>query len=237
MSSSLGLKRFYKTASAEQQGDGYVVLLDGRVVKTPEQEPLLLPTMGLAKAVAAEWDAQGKEIKPSEMPMMTLACTAVDWVGAARPPVEESISAYAAHDLVCYWDASDTELLSKQKEVWQPLLDWTALTFDAPLVTTSGLISIDQPEDALRALHNTVCTFSNMELAVLSAIVRTGGSLVIGLALLHGHLNVEKAQQAVLLHEMFQIERWGADEEAEQRHVNILTEFRTAMKFLTLSRD
>ena len=237
MSSTLALKRFYKQATAEATDEGFVVLLDGRVVKTPEQLPLLFPTLQLAEAVAAEWQAQEKEIDAATMPLMTLTCTAIDWVGKERVQAEEGIGEYAGHDLLCYWDDSMPELQDLQKEVWQPLLDWAALTFDAPLVTTSGLLSVEQPESAVSALKKSVCSFPNMELAALSTIVRTSGSLIVGLALLKKHIDVEKAIEAVLLHEKFQIERWGADEEAEQRHVNILTEFRTAMKFLSLIHD
>ncbi len=236
MSSSLALKRFYKKATAEAQDEGFVVLLDGRVVKTPEQLPLLFPTLGLAQAVADEWDTQGKEIDSSKMPMMTLTCTAIDWIGEERDHVIDGIADYAGHDLLCYWDDSMLELQELQKEVWQPLLDWTALTFDAPLAITNGLLSVDQPESTLKALHNAVCTIPNMELAALSSIVRIGGSLVVGMAMLKGHISTEKAHEAVLLHEKYQIERWGADDEAEERHVNILTEFCTAMKFLSLIR-
>ncbi|MEH6633114.1 MAG: ATP12 family protein [Halopseudomonas aestusnigri] len=236
MSSSLALKRFYKEATAEAQEEGFVVLLDGRIVKTPEQLPLLFPTMELAQAVADEWGAQGKEIDSTKMPMMTFTCTAIDWIGGERDKAVEGISAYGGHDLLCYWDDSMQDLQDLQKEIWQPLLDWTALTFDAPLAITSGLLSVDQTESTLKALHNAVCTIPNMELAALSSIVRIGGSLVVGLALLKEHIDVEKAHEAVLLHEIFQHERWGADDEAEERHVNILTEFRTAMKFLSLIR-
>ncbi|WP_419902030.1 ATP12 family chaperone protein [Kiloniella sp.] len=237
MSSSLALKRFYKKATAEAQEEGFVVLLDGRIVKTPEQLPLLFPTMGLAQVVADEWDRQGKEIDSTTMPMMTFTCTAIDWIGGQRDEVAEGISAYAGHDLLCYWDDSMPELQDLQNEIWQPLLDWTALTLDAPLAITSGFLSVDQQESSLKALHNAVCTFSNMELAALSSVVRIGGSLVVGLAMLKGHINAEKAHEAVLLHEVFQMERWGVDDEAEERHVNILTDFRTAMKFLSLVRD
>ena len=197
---------------------------------------MLFPTMGLAQAVADEWDAQGKEIDSGTMPMMTLTCTAIDWISSDRDDVVEGIAAYAGHDLLCYWDDSMPDLQELQKEVWQPLLDWTALTFDAPLAITSGLLSVDQPASTLKSLYNGVCTIPNMELAALSSVVRIGGSLVVGLALLRGHITVEKAQEAVLLHEKYQHERWGVDEEAEERHVNILTEFRTAMKFLSLIR-
>jgi chaperone required for assembly of F1-ATPase len=50
-----------------------------RPIKTPRKDPLVLPTMDMAMAIAVEWDAQGDHgISPHTMPLMALACTAVD---------------------------------------------------------------------------------------------------------------------------------------------------------------
>ncbi|MCH7795000.1 MAG: hypothetical protein IH900_07670, partial [Proteobacteria bacterium] len=61
-------KRFYERAAAEpcppseggtRGGDGFRVVLDGRPIKTPAKADLVLPSLALAEAVAAEWQAQG----------------------------------------------------------------------------------------------------------------------------------------------------------------------------------
>ncbi|MEY4873019.1 MAG: hypothetical protein RLZZ563_2349, partial [Pseudomonadota bacterium] len=57
-------KRFWKDATAEACDGGFTVRLDGRPVKTPAKTPLILPTLALAQAIAAEWDAQQGEVKP-----------------------------------------------------------------------------------------------------------------------------------------------------------------------------
>lgn len=54
------------------------VTLDGRTLKTPMGQPLALPSEKLAYMIAAEWDAQKKYLQPANMPLMTLACTALD---------------------------------------------------------------------------------------------------------------------------------------------------------------
>jgi chaperone required for assembly of F1-ATPase len=38
--------------------DGYQIMLDKRVLKTPAKRPLTLPTRALALAIAAEWEWQ-----------------------------------------------------------------------------------------------------------------------------------------------------------------------------------
>ena len=56
----------------------YGITLDGRKVSTPMGQTLAVPSETLAYMIAAEWDSQTKELQPSNMPMMTLACTALD---------------------------------------------------------------------------------------------------------------------------------------------------------------
>jgi ATP synthase F1 complex assembly factor 2 len=41
---------------------------------------MAVPSQSLAYAIAAEWDAQTKYLQPANMPLMTLACTALDQV-------------------------------------------------------------------------------------------------------------------------------------------------------------
>ncbi len=58
-------KRFSmpRQASARAEG-GYTIELDGRTLKTPARDTLLLPTRALADLVAGEWQAQLVEINP-----------------------------------------------------------------------------------------------------------------------------------------------------------------------------
>ena len=46
------MKRFYKEVSVAPVEGGFGVLLDGRPVKTPARNPLILPTEKLAAAIA-----------------------------------------------------------------------------------------------------------------------------------------------------------------------------------------
>jgi ATP synthase mitochondrial F1 complex assembly factor 2 len=39
-------------------GNGWTVMLDYRTLKTPSKRPMKLPTLSLAKAIAAEWQYQ-----------------------------------------------------------------------------------------------------------------------------------------------------------------------------------
>ena len=67
--SILKQKRFWKTASAVPRETGFGVTLDNRPVNTPNKTPLIVPTLDMARAIAAEWDAQPEKINPLTMPV------------------------------------------------------------------------------------------------------------------------------------------------------------------------
>lgn len=69
MTGSIVGKRFYKEVKIREADDGigWSVMLDYRTLKTPSKRPLKLPTLPLAKAIAAEWEYQVcgcAELKP-----------------------------------------------------------------------------------------------------------------------------------------------------------------------------
>lgn len=76
----LSPRRPGSTAAGDGPTDWYGVTLDGRTMKTPMGQILAVPSESLAYAIAAEWDAQSKYLQPANMPLMTLACTALDQV-------------------------------------------------------------------------------------------------------------------------------------------------------------
>lgn len=240
MNTVSSIKRFYKKAeaiSSESGGSaGFTVALDGRVLRTPNKAALQLPTLALAEAVASEWNVQGETVDAQTMPMMTLACTAIDWVHQERVQAVETTAAFAEHDLVCYWAEEPPELVERQQENWQPLLDWVTLAFDAPLIVIEGILSKPQPPSSVEALRHAVDNLDDMTLTALHTVVSAGGSLVIGLALLREHLTADEAFNAALLDELFQIEFWGEDAEAAARHAGLRGEFHAAASFLSLLR-
>src|SRR5262249_6433444 len=71
------MKRAYREARVTPAEGGWRILLDDRILQTPAKASLLLPTRGLAEAVAAEWAAQKETIIPASIPLMRLAATAV----------------------------------------------------------------------------------------------------------------------------------------------------------------
>lgn len=231
------IKRFYKAATAGPVAEGFAILLDGRAVRTPAKAPLVVPSQALAEAIAAEWQAQDETVQVAGMALNNLTCTAIDIVAPQRRKIVDDLAGYGGHDLLCYWADGEEELLRRQQQAWQPLLDWAAESLSAPLRKTCGVISQDQPPESLEALQRAVEAHDALELTGLSAAVQASGSLVVGLALSLGRLGGAEAHRVAQLDEDYQAERWGEDAEAAARREALRLEMLTAERFLALIRQ
>ncbi|MEQ8250847.1 MAG: ATP12 family protein [Oceanibaculum nanhaiense] len=230
------MKRFYKQAGIASATDGHRVTLDGKPIRTPGKAEMLLPAAALAEAVAAEWQAQGEEIKPDDMPLTQLAATAIDRVAKAREAVIEELVGYAETDLLCYHAEEPEDLIVRQTAAWQPLLDWAAETFEAPFQVTAGIMPARQPEPALRGVRRALETLSDLELTALASLSACCGSLIVALAVRHGRISADEAFLVSQLDESFQIEKWGEDEEARKRRALLMRDIEAASGFLSLCR-
>jgi chaperone required for assembly of F1-ATPase len=228
------MKRVYKKVTAGPVEGGWGVALDGRPMRTPGKNPLVLPTEALAAAVAAEWDAQHDEIRPAAMPLTRLAATAIDRTAPLRRQVIEEVANYAGTDLVCYRADHPPALAARQQAAWQPLIDWTTSRYDAALAVTSGVIPTRQSPGALKAFAAAVAAQDDFRLTGLHALTASCGSLVIALAVLEGRLGADEAFAASQLDEMFQIEAWGEDAEAAARRKALAADIAAASRFIQL---
>ncbi len=237
MANAAPLKRFYKEVGSAAVEGGFAIQLDGREVRTPGQAVLVLPSAGLAEAVAGEWAVQGERIEPATMPLMSLACTAIDQIAPNRGAAIGELFDYAGSDLLCYRAEQPEALVARQAEVWQPLLDWAARELDAPLRVTCGIRHKPQPNDALAALRRAVEALDDFSLTALDCATRASGSLVIALALHRGRVGADAAFEAAELDETFQIELWGEYPEATRRRTAVCADLAAARRLFELLSD
>lgn len=226
-------KRFYKSASVSSSAP-FQVLLDGRAVKTPAKQPLVLPTEAAARAVADEWNAQGETINPATMPLTRFANTAIDAVAGTADAVAADIAAYAGRDLLCYRADAPAELAHAQAEKWDPVLDWAAKSCDARFAVATGIMPVDQPESALTAIASAVEPHDPFRLTALHVMTTLTGSALLALAHAAGAISADDAWSAAHVDEDYQIARWGTDEEAAARREARRAEFQAASKLLAL---
>lgn len=230
------MKRVYKAVAVAEGENGFAVHLDGRTVRSPARRDLILPNRALAEAVAAEWDAQAESIDPRTMPFMSLVATAADRVEIQRDHVIETIAGYAGSDMLCYRAEEPADLVRRQNEIWDPLLDWTADALGARLRVTTGIMPVRQDEAALNAIQGVVAGYEPLAMTALHEITSIAGSVVIGLAVTEGHIDADAGVVAAQLDETFQIEQNGEEEEAVERLANLRADLLAAAEFLRLSR-
>ncbi len=229
-------KRFWTEAAVDPTDRGYGILLDGRPVRTPAKARLLVPTVALAEMIAAEWRDQQGDVKPDTMPATRMANAALDLVAVQFDAVADMLAEYGGTDLICYRADTPQELVARQAAVWDPLIDWSKQALGAPLVVTTGVLPVDQPQASLERLSKAVCGHDFFALAALHDLVALSGSLVIGLATAANHLSVNLAWTSSRVDESWQIEQWGTDEDAAATIAIKERDFRFAHRFL-LSLD
>ena len=228
------MKRFWKDVSFAEQGEGWSIRLDERPVKTPARVPLNLPTRALAEAIAEEWSSIEGDIDPRAMPLTGFANAAIDRVAADKEAFARGITKYAEADLACYRADGPRGLVSRQQEQWDKLLAWARRRFDVDFTTTTGLMHVDQPVGTIERLSHAVSTLDPFRLAALQSLVTIGGSLVAALAVQEKAISPEEAWEAVSLDDRWQIEQWGADDEAEAALENRRRDFLAGARFLDL---
>jgi len=233
------MKRFYKETAVDAGDGGFRVLLDGRPMRTPAKTPLVVPNEELAAAIAGEWrDIPEKaEINVSYLALTRLAATGLDRVSSQRARVIDDTAKYGASDLLCYRATDPASLVQRQGELWQPLLDWAAERYGARLALATGTTFVAQPHDALAALRSGAAAHGDLALSALYNLTHTSGSLVIALAVSEGRLSGADAFTAAQLDELYQIERWGTDPLATQRHEGIQRDLEACARFLALLGD
>ncbi|MBC6439802.1 MAG: ATPase [Rhodospirillales bacterium] len=228
------MKRFYRTSGTEVLTGGHGVTLDGRPVKTPRRATLMVPTAGLAAAIANEWDGQGETVDPEIMPLMRLATTAIDRVGPERAAILEDLTAYGGSDLICYRTDSPAELAQRQMEAWQPFVDWAAARHDALLAVTSGILHVEQPEPAVSALARALEGLDDFHLMAAHTLTVSTGSLVIALAFLDRHVDGAAAFEAGCLDDLYALEVWGDDRDAWERLDGLKASILAVERFISL---
>lgn len=207
-------KRFYKDARVGPEAEGFAVRLDGRPVRTPGKRPVVMPTRAMAEAVADEWRAQAERIDPRTMPWTRSVNSAIDKVAPQRDEVMEFLAGYAGTDLLCYRAERPEALVARQREAWDPVLDWLTRRYDVRFRVTSGVMPIEQDADLQLRLARTMEPMSAFGLTGFHDLVTLSGSFALALAAAEDFRPAEEIWSLSRIDETWQSEQWGVDEEA-----------------------
>jgi chaperone required for assembly of F1-ATPase len=227
-------KRFYKLVSVT---DNLEIALDGRIVKTPLKVPLVLPSLALATAVAAEWDAQKEHINPGAMPLTKLANTAIDRATAERAGITAEIMAFVASDMVCYRSDKPQSLIDLQNTHWNPVLSWVESTLGAKFHTVDSIRHLTQPESSLAAVASHLDGLDDFRFTAVHNLTTLTGSALLALMMGADGVAAEDAWRAANVDEDWQIATWGKDDEAETRRTGRHAEFSACVTFINLAQS
>ena len=200
-------KRFWKEAAVVEAEGGYTVELDGRGIKTPAKRALVVPTRAMAQKIAAEWQAQDGVINPDTMPATKTANAAIDKVALQHAEVADMLAAYGDCDLLCYRADSPAELVARQAEQWDPMLEWAREALGVSLQARVGIMHA--------RLSARTHALSNFQLAAFHDLVSLSGSLILGFAAALDAKEAESIWEISRLDEIWQAEQWGNDDEAD----------------------
>jgi chaperone required for assembly of F1-ATPase len=232
-------RRFYKGAWTEARDGAFLLLLDGRPAKTPKRNPIALPSLAAAEAIAGEWAAQAEWIDPAAMPMTRIANAAIDGVARNLGAAVEEIGKYSATDLVCYRAEGPATLVETQAAAWDPILAFARNRIGAAFICTEGVMFVEQPKDARAAVTDALKRYAELgaaapfALASLHVMTALTGSVLIALGVALGELSPAEAWRAAHVDEDFEIEVWGEDTEARARRENQWREFAAAVRLLS----
>jgi len=208
------MKRFYKQAGVSQGADGWAVVLDGWVVKTPAQKTLSVPSEKLALALADEWERQGDEVDIQGMHLTRLMNVAIDRTGEQRGGMVDEVVKYCETDLLCFLAETPAELRSRQIAAWRPVREWAGQSLGILLMEVpDGLLAAPQPPASLEAARAYAEGLDDFRLTGLNFGLGLFGSALLALAAVEGRLSAMEAYEVSILDEIFQAERWGEDEE------------------------
>lgn len=229
------MKRFYKTVTydADPERGAFLILLDGKPVKTPGGGALRVPYEILAQEVMREWAAQEKEIVAHTMPLTQILITAQDLVSKERPAMEETVLGYLDTDLLCYRAQEPLAQARRQAELWDPVLRWFREKFGADLQTTTALAALKQPQGAHKVLRDYVDDLDDLRFAVFQMVVSASGSIVLAAAFMEGALNTEDILAAMYVEEDYKAEIYnealhGRAPQEEKRRAQIGTDLAAA---------
>lgn len=233
------MKRFYQNVSLVASPGGYEIHLDGKPVKTPARNTLLTKTRSIAEVMVEEWERQGEHISPDTMPITQLVMTAIDKISLRRVAHEAEILGYLDTDLLCY-RAPETEPVGRrQKETWDPVLQWFSKRYGVVLSTTTELIALNQSAVAHQRVREDVQKLNDLRFTLLHLVTTETGSLILGLAFLDRQFEQEAVFQAAMVEDLFRAEIYledfyGVSPDQEKRRNKLRAELRGASFFLSL---
>ncbi|MCL6229667.1 ATP12 family chaperone protein [Bartonella bilalgolemii] len=228
-------KRFYEKVNVICKEEKFFILLDGRLLKTPAKRDFFVPVETLAALVAQEFTAQKAVIDPVKMPMTRLVNTIIDGIIDNMQIIFEHLLRFVACDMIFYRAQTPKELVERQSEKWDFLLDWAEEKLGTHFNLVEGLMHVEQPPESIQAVSNYLRKIeSPYTLAALHTMTTLTGSALIAFAVAERKICTDDAWAIAHLDEDWTMEQWGKDEETIARRAYKRAEFNAAATIIAV---
>eukprot|EP00913_Durusdinium_trenchii_P021149 g19872.t1 len=129
-----------------------------------------------------EWQTQGDDLQPLEMPFTTIGCTALDITKADPPACVDRLLPFLEMDTVCFQGEQDL-LADRQRQEWGPLREWFESEYNVKLGVATGLASPNHPEETILRVTEQLLSRDIWELCALEIATQTAKSFIVASAL------------------------------------------------------
>lgn len=228
--------KLYESVSWRKVEKGYELYLNDNLLKTPQGRIVRVPSLALAKKLAAEYQSllRGDNHSTVAMPYSSLAMTSWDYCddGEDDGGIVTSLASFLEHDYLCY-RAEDVYLRERQEILWDKWLLWFKEEHGIALSSTHRLAPLSQAGNILKEGRNCLMNYDRFHLAVFSQLSSLSHSFVLALASVSGAMKEAEFCAAAFLDDEYQLEFWGEDEILRQRLREMQLEAHHGFSFLT----
>ena len=215
----------------QSQKGKYLLNINNKSLKTPDGNIIELPSMKLAKILLKDYESSFKSKPLNIVRPIKITNTAIDKIKPNNIFYINEITDNLNNDMICYFANSPVELVDLQNKEWLPLINYMKSSYNIELIYTSKLFSINQKPDSLLKLKNILNEINIFKLSALYTLSQITKSIIISLALVNNKISAKKAFENSNLEELYQISKWGKDEEAFDRLNTIKVDIRNIKKY------
>jgi len=209
----------------------YLLYINNKSLKTPDGNIIELPSMKLAKILLKDYESSFKSKSLNIVRPIKITNTAIDKIKPNNIFYINEITDNLNNDMICYFANSPVELVDLQNKEWLPLINYMKSSYNIELIYTSKLFSINQKPDSLLKLKNILNEINIFKLSAIYTLSQITKSIIISLALVNNKISAKKAFENSNLEELYQISKWGKDEEAFDRLNTIKVDIRNIKKY------
>mmetsp|Transcript_41562 Transcript_41562/g.66781 ORF Transcript_41562/g.66781 Transcript_41562/m.66781 type:complete len:174 (+) Transcript_41562:140-661(+) len=172
------------------------------------------------------------------MPLMTLACSAIDTTEVRRETIVEELLRYLDTDTIFFPghpDETERKLARLQKDHWKPLVEWMEKTY-GPVSVCHSIAIPPHPIETKVRVENYLLNVSAWRLTAIESLASGCKSLTIPLAIDKGFISSEDAITAARVEEEHQIQVWGLVEGGHDvDRANLTVQVAAASLFLEIA--